>query len=145
MIVTNEREIPVADFFKASIMSSTSLEPGEIVTSIKIPSKAGNAQKYIKHRTRKAIDFPIASIAINGTIEENVVKEISIAFGAVAATPVRLTEVEEYLKGRELNEGVVARAADLSVKDCLPLKENDYKITTVKVLLRRNLAKFLSE
>ena len=68
-------------------------------------------------------------------------KDIAIAFGAVAPTPKRLTEVEEFLKGRELTDPVIENAAEISVRDCLPLKENEYKIKTVKVLLRRNLAK----
>ena len=141
VIVTNEREIPVGEFFSTPIMGSTSLACGEIVTSIKIPKDTGSKQMYIKHRTRKSIDFPIASIAINGTVEDNVVKDIAIAFGAVAPTPKRLTEVEEFLKGRELTDPVIENAAEISVRDCLPLKENEYKIKTVKVLLRRNLAK----
>ena len=141
VIVTNEREIPVTEFFSTPIMGSTSLNCGEVVTAIRLPDKTGNKQMYIKHRTRKSIDFPIASIAINGTVEDNVVKDISVAFGAVAPTPKRMTEVEEYLKGRELTDGVVNRAAEIAVRDCLPLKENEYKIQTVKVLFRRNLAK----
>ena len=141
VIVTNEREIPVTEFFSTPIMGSTSLKRGEIVTAVKVPADAGNAQVYYKHRTRKAIDFPIVGVAINGNIEDNVVKDITVAFGAVAPTPRRMTEVEEYLKGRELTDGVINHAAEMAVKDCLPLKENEYKIKTVKVLFRRNLEK----
>lgn len=143
VIVTNEREIPVSEFFATPIMGSTCLGCGEVVTAIRVPKNAGKCQMYIKHRTRKSIDFPIADIAINGDVEDNVVKKISIVFGAVAPTPIRLTEAEEYLTGRELSEPVVEHAAELAVRDCLPLKENEYKIKTVKVLLRRNLAKLM--
>lgn len=145
-IVTNSRSISILDFFDTPIMGSTILAEGEIVTAIRIPKNAsGNKQIYFKHRTRKSIDFPIASIAINADVLNGTIRNISVAFGAVAPVPKRMHEVEEYLKGKVITDEIIGAAADLAVKDCMALAENKYKINLVKVLFRRNLTALLKK
>ncbi len=144
VIVTNERQIPADHFFKAAVMGSTVLAEGEIVTRILVPRKAaGNRQLYFKHRTRKSIDFPILSIAINAHMEGQVIEDIRIVVGAAAPTPKRLEEVEDFLRGKSLNQDLAVQAAELAVKDCVALAENGYKIHLLKVFMRRNLEKLL--
>lgn len=139
-VVTNMRVVPAERFFDTPVMGSTVLTEGEIVTSVRIPKEtAGNQQIYFKHRTRKSIDFPILGIAINAQMDGNLVKDIHIAFGAVAPVPKKMYEVEAFLRGKTLTDEIIRTASELAVKDCLPLAENQYKINLLKVLFRRNL------
>lgn len=139
-VVTTERTIPAREFFGTRVMGSTNLRQGELVKSIHVSAASGgNSQLYYKHRTRKSIDFPVVSIAIDAALQEGRVEWIRIALGAVAPTPVRAAETEAFLKGKILDEKTAAEAAELAVKDCIPLVENEYKINLLKVLLRRNL------
>ena len=143
-IVTQRRTIPVSEFFDTSVCGSTVLDHDEIVTSIKIPRKrAGSNQIYFKHRTRKSIDFPIVSIAINADMKGSTVEDISVAFGAVSPTPRRAADAEAFLKGKTLSKEVAQQAAEIAVKDCIALAENKYKINLLKVLFRRNLESLL--
>ena len=140
VVVTTEREIPIGEFFDTPAGGSTVLGSGEIVTSIRIPKSAALSQQiYFKHRTRKSIDFPIVSIAIDAEKEGETLKEIRIAFGAVSPVPRRAYEVEAFLKGKPLTKATALAASELAVRDCMALAENEYKINLLKVLLRRNL------
>ena len=59
--------------------------------------------------------------------------------GGVAPVPVELTKVEEYLAGKELTDEVIAKAAELSVEGALPIRNNEYKIQEVRVMVKRFL------
>lgn len=52
---------------------------------------------------------------------------------------MKLTEAEEYLKGKKLTEETAAKAADLALKNAIPLEMNAYKIEMAKVMIRRFL------
>lgn len=146
LIVTDRRDIPIGEFFDTPVCGSTVLEADEIVTSIRIPAgQAGNRQVYFKHRTRKSIDFPIVSIAINADIKNGIAEKIQISFGAVSPTPRRAPEAEEILKGKELSKELISQAAEAAVRDTVALAENRYKINLLKVLLRRNLEALLKK
>lgn len=139
-IITSDRVIPATKFFDTPVMGSTVLEHDEIVLGIRIlAGKGGNHQTYYKYRIRKSIDFPIVSIAINADMDGDTVKSIDVAFGAVAPTPRKAYEVEDYLTGKTLTQKVINTAADMAVGDCMALAENRYKINLLKVLFRRNL------
>lgn len=139
-IVTSDRVIPATEFFDTPKMGSTVLDEGEIVLSIRIAEdRAGNYQKYFKYRTRKSIDFPIVSIAINADMDGDICNNIDIGFGAVAPIPRKAYEVEKFLKGKKLTQEIIEEAADLAVRDCMALAENRYKVNLLKVLFRRNL------
>lgn len=144
LIVTDRRDIPIGEFFDTPVCGSTVLEADEIVTSILIPiQQAGNRQIYFKHRTRKSIDFPIVSIAINADIQNGIAEKIQISFGAVSPTPRRASEAEEILKGKKLSEELISQAACAAVRDTVALAENKYKINLLQVLLRRRLEDLL--
>jgi xanthine dehydrogenase YagS FAD-binding subunit len=51
--------------------------------------------------------------------------------------PVRLREVEEFLRGRAVDEATAARAGELAVRECHPLARNGFKVQVVKALVRR--------
>ncbi len=53
--------------------------------------------------------------------------------------PVELTKVEEYLAGKELTDEVIAKGAELSVEGALPIRNNEYKIQEVRVMVKRFL------
>ena len=62
--------------------------------------KAGTRFSFQKFRIRNSIDFPIVSVASALTLDGAKIKEARIVFGAVAPIPLRATNVEEALVGR---------------------------------------------
>lgn len=140
-IETNTRVIPAGQFFAPVVGGSTVLEKGEFVLSIRLDkSHGGTYQRYVKHRVRKSLDFPVVSLACNMTIENGIVTDAKLAYGAVYAVPIRLYEVEELIKGKKLTPELTVKAADLAVKGAQPLEENSYKVNIARALVRRTLA-----
>ncbi len=137
-IKTTRRVIDAEEFFTVKVLKSTVLEPDELVTEIQLPeAKPETKSTYLKFRHRKAIDFPLASVAAAVTCKNGTVSEARIILGAAAAVPIRVKEAEEFLKGKAINDEVAAEAARIAVRGALPLTRNHYKIQVTKALVRR--------
>ena len=80
-------------------------------------------------------------LAVAGTyrLEDGLVKEISLVLGAVAPIPMKMTEAENYLRGKALNEEAAREAAEIALRHAIPLEMNGYKIEMAKVMVRRFL------
>ena len=72
-------------------------------------------------------------------LEDGLVKEISLVLGAVAPIPMKMTEAENYLRGKALNEEAAREAAEIALRHAIPLEMNGYKIEMAKVMVRRFL------
>lgn len=95
-----KREVPLSKFFLA--YRKTDLKQGDIVTGIrfKIPSKSA-AVRFYKNSNRKDLDISAVNLAVNLVWKDDSkkeIKEITIAAGGVAATPLRFVKTEEFLK-----------------------------------------------
>ena len=62
-----------------------------------------------------------------------------MVLGAAAPIPMKLREAEQYLSGKKLTEETAAEAAEIALKDAIPLEMNAYKIEMAKVMIRRFL------
>lgn len=103
------REVELKDFFIAP--GQTCLKENEIVTLIRF--KRNNLEKrgsFIKLGHRNAMIIAIASIAVNLEVNGDVIKDIKIAAGSVAPTPLRLFSTEEFLKNKEINTQLLLEA-----------------------------------
>lgn len=135
---TTTRTLPAEDFFAARVMSSTVLEPGELVTEILLPDPPrGAVSGYQKFRIRNAIDFPIVGVATSLTIEHGKIAVARVALGAVAPLPLRAHEVERFLTDRAPDEATAEVAGILAVKSAQPLARNGFKVQLVKALLKK--------
>ncbi len=139
-IQTTRRAIAAEDFFAVGPRATTALGSGELVREVVVPRPcAGTRQCYVKFRTRRSIDFPIASVAAVVTEAGGVVAGARLALGAVAPIPLRATAAEGHLRGRRLDSTAAAEAAALAVADAAPLGENRYKVAILEALVRRAL------
>ncbi len=135
-IVTTLRTIPIGEFFSVGVMSTTVLEPGELVKEIRIPlPEEGTKMRYKRFSFRKSIDFPVVNLAIVKTPE----REYRIALGGVAPTPQRPEAAEALLRGKELTPELAEAAGKAAVQGARPTEANAYKLQLVKTLLKREL------
>ncbi len=135
---TTKRIIDADEFFTAGLLKTTVLEPDEIVTEIQVPApKAGNKQTLTKFRLRKSIDFAIVTVASMINTEARKISDASFVFGGVAPVPVRMKQVEDYLKGQTITEKVAEAAGNLAVEGEIPLPENKYKVQIARTLVKR--------
>jgi NADPH-dependent glutamate synthase beta subunit-like oxidoreductase/CO/xanthine dehydrogenase FAD-binding subunit len=137
-IVTTKRKVAAQDFFSASATCSTVLEPDELIKEIRVPKPlAGAQQRYDKFTLRKPIDFAVVSVASVLTVQDGVCKDARVVLGAVAPEPIRLTETENLLRGRIIDEATATEAAQAAVKGAIPLAMNDYKVEITKALVKK--------
>jgi xanthine dehydrogenase YagS FAD-binding subunit len=139
-----ERVVPAEQYFVGpgiDITRMTVLRPGELLTAVRIPATWANATFYFeKVRDRQVWDFPLVNVASalklsaasGGTIEA-----VRVAVGAVAATPVRLTAVEQAVTGKPRNNETAQLAGELAVEGAQPLRYNGYKVPLMRNLVTR--------
>jgi aerobic carbon-monoxide dehydrogenase medium subunit len=104
-----ERVVPAEHFFESTF--TTSVRPGELLTSIRVPApRPGVGEAFVAMSAGKesqSIVHVVASLAIDG----GVVGAARIVLGCVAPRPVRATAVEDALVGTAADEATVHAAA----------------------------------
>ena len=140
---TGERVIPAQDFFigpAVDIMRMTALQPGDILTSIRIPWTFANTRFYFeKARDRAVWDFPLANVASAAKISNGVVEDIRIVANGVAPYPVRFLAAEDAVRGRQVSQAVAMEAGEIAINGVRPLRHNAYKVTLLRNLVKRSV------
>jgi len=146
MVVVNsggERVIPAQDFFigpAVDIERMTALQPGDLLTQIRIPSTwAGSRFYFEKARDRMVWDFPLANVASAAKVNSGVIEDIRIVANGVAPYPVRFIAAEDAVRGQQVNEQTAAQAADIAIRGVTPLAHNGYKVALLHNLVKRSI------
>ena len=94
------------------------LEQGDILVSIKVTKEnyEGFKGHYVKFSPRKAMDIATLGCSILIKEENNIIKELRIAFGVAGPTPIRASEAEEFAKEKAINEENLDAIGDLCLK-----------------------------
>jgi xanthine dehydrogenase YagS FAD-binding subunit len=136
-----ERVIDAENYFVGpgfDITRMTVLEPGELLTAIRIPSTMAGAQFYFeKVRDRQVWDFPLVNVASAIRFSNDRIEKIRLVVNAVAAKPRRLTAVETAVTGRARNEETAELAGRLAVEGAQTLRHNGYKVPLMRNLVKR--------
>ena len=136
-----ERVVDAENFFigpAVDITRMTVLEPGDLLTTIRIPATWAGAQFYFeKVRERQVWDFPIVNVAAVFVVSGGKIDRSRVAVNAVAAHPMRLASVETAIAGKPRNEETARIAGELAVQGAQPLAHNGYKIPLMRNLVRR--------
>ena len=139
--VDGERTVTADDFFvgpATHITRMTSLEPGEILTAVKIPATwAGKKFYFEKVADRNTWDFALVSIAVAMSLDGDTIGDSRIVCGGVAATPHRLRNVENAARGKALSEETVDALASLAADGARALNANQFKLPLMENLVRR--------
>ncbi len=135
-----ERVVNAEDYFigpTIDITRMTILQPGDLLTTIRIPSTWAGSQFYFeKVRDRSVWDFALVNVAAAVVTSGSAIERIRLVVNGVAAHPVRLTAVEAAVQGKPRNEETAELAGQLAVRGAQPLQYNGYKVP-----LMRNLGK----
>jgi len=120
------------------ITKMTILKPGDLLTSIQIPSTWSGAQFYFeKVRDRASWDFALVNVAAAMKTSGSTIQQIRIAVNGVAAHPVRLTAVEDAVTGKPRNEETAEMAGQIAIRGAQPLQYNGYKVPLLRNLVKR--------
>jgi aerobic carbon-monoxide dehydrogenase medium subunit len=137
-----EREIAASDFFVDYL--TTALQPGEIVTGVRVPKLAGDwGYRYEKfHRTAQA--WAIVGVAALARRSNGHVAEARVGLTNMGSVPVRAHAVEAAAAGadatREALNAAAASAADGTEPPADLHGAPDYRRHLARVLTGRALA-----
>ena len=136
-------EIALADFYVGpgdDPSRETTLPPGALITSVDLPPLPVNARsRYRKVRERASYAFAIASVAAAVELADGVVRDVRLAFGAVAPMPWRARVAEGELRGGRLDETTVRAAVRAELAQARPRRDNAYKLELVTSIAVRTL------
>jgi aerobic carbon-monoxide dehydrogenase medium subunit len=122
-----ERQIPAGEFFRS--LFETALEPGELLTEIRVPKPAAPGWSFQKF-TKRAIDWAIVGVAVQGS---------AVALVNMGPVPLRAAATERALAGG----ASPAEAAALAAEGTSPPADNNassaYREHLARVLVRRAL------
>jgi carbon-monoxide dehydrogenase medium subunit len=135
-----ERTINIEDFFTGP--NRTALTDEEILLEIKIPDMPPKSKGvYLKLSPRRAMDLAIVGAAVVVVPEDGICKDIRIALGAVAPTPLRTMKAETVLKGQKFNDNLIEKAAKAAAAEASPIDDHrasaEYRRDMVEVLVKR--------
>jgi aerobic carbon-monoxide dehydrogenase medium subunit len=141
-----ERVIPVESFFVS--LFTTALEPGEILTEIRIPvPPPKSAGAYVKVE-RKVGDFATAAVAAQLTLDDRgAIQKAGIGLTNVGPRPVKARRAEDLLRGKKPDAATIAQAAQLAADEAQPSSDlrgpAEYKKGLVKELAMRAIVRAL--
>ncbi len=111
-----ERIVPIEEFYEGP--GKVNIRKDEILISILIEKKdyEGVRGTYIKYSNRKAMDISMLGVCVLASMKENKFKDLRIALGVAAPTPIRCKDAEKYALGLEYSEENINNIALYAVK-----------------------------
>jgi CO/xanthine dehydrogenase FAD-binding subunit len=143
---TKTRQVTLNKFFIGP--GKTCINNNELLVAIEVPTPpARSAGCYIRHTTREEMDIAVAGVGSFLILppRSQIPKEVRIALGAVAPTPIRVHKAEALLIGKSVTEKAIEKAAEKAAEEARPISDirasAEYRHELVKVLTRRTLRK----
>ncbi len=138
-----ERTVPLSEFFTS--YRKTVMQPSEILKSVRIPADISGRCEFYKVSKRREMDISTVSAAIRlVTDEEGKITTARLAYGGVAATPARATEVEKMLLGLNLSQAPSKEILDALVGSFDPLDDHRASAHYRRSLVRDLFLKYLA-
>lgn len=116
-----ERRIPALSFWPA--YRKTALRPDELLLRIRIPLPAHRVVLFRKVGTRRAQAISKVVMAMAYRQDGGVWRDVRVALGSVAATPIRAAGTEEVLEGAAARQTVADHAAATLAAELQPIDD----------------------
>ena len=134
------RTVPLNEFYLG--YQENALATGEFVEQIRIP-KLQQGEVLRSYKVSKRFDQDISAVcgAYYLRLDGDTVADIKVAYGGLAATPKRASEVEKLLSGSTWNEQSMRAAMEMLSSDFQPISDMrasaDYRLSVGRNLLYR--------
>ncbi len=145
------RWVPLDNFF---VGPKKTVIDGELLSEVRVPAgSAGGRGVFYKFGLRNAPeDICIVSAAVYGVpdAENKIWREVRIALGAVAPTPIRARYAEERIQGQPIDANTAEATAKIAAhQDAQPISDirasAEYRRVIVGVLVKRALEQIARE
>lgn len=139
------RTVPVADFVTGP--GRTVIDRGEIVTAITCRSSKGYGGSFEKVGQRRSLVISVVCAACNvkTSADGRTFDDVRLALGGIGPVPVRLDEVETYLRGKTITPDTISTASDLPVDRVASRTRRDYRRDVVRGFVERAIVDALAD
>jgi aerobic carbon-monoxide dehydrogenase medium subunit len=128
----DSRVLPASEFFEGFL--STAIEPGEIISEVRLPRLSDDARFGFYEFSRRAGDYALAmSLAVVRVDGERII-DARVGIGGVEGAPRRIPEVEEQLADKKPSLELIKSCAKMAAQSVAPLEDSQADAT-----LRREL------
>ena len=139
---TGRRSIPISSFFTA--YRKTAMEAGEVITTVELPKPFPRSVRFYKVAKRRLDDISTVAAAIAIDVDSHGrVRFARLAFGGVAATPMRVTEAEAAVVDQQWNDAAVERVQRILDRVLNPISDHrgsrEYRLEVSKSLVEKSL------
>jgi len=115
------RTIPLRNFFRG--MYETALEPEELLVDVKVPfMPAGGRSVYLRYTALSANDWPCLGVAGLLVKDHGRCKELRLALGGAAATPLFIDGLE-WTRDQVIDPALVDRVLEIVEKQISPFSD----------------------
>jgi 4-hydroxybenzoyl-CoA reductase subunit beta len=126
------RRIPLGELYVEDGRAHLGLDAGEIVVAVHLPASPPRSA-YAKVRTRGAIDYPLAGVAVALAADKGMIKDLRVAVTGTNSRPFRVADTAA-LHGRKVDDATLQQIDRLVQKQVQPMR------TTVASAHYRRLA-----
>jgi len=138
----HEREIPLQQLLSKPYQ--TQLKPDELVTQIVLPLRFEDYRSdFYKLGRRRGVAISRITLALLMKIENLTIQDIRIASGAVTPIGVRFPVLEDFARGKQINDDLfkeMAQKLGQSILDKTGLRwSSDYKLPVVQQMFYTQL------
>jgi xanthine dehydrogenase YagS FAD-binding subunit len=127
-----DRGIPFQNFHRLPgnlPQKDNTLERGELIVAVEIPDNTYKKHvHYLKVRDRTSYAFALVSVAVAVDMQGNTIKDVRLGMGGIAHKPWRLTEAENFLKGKQAFEAVFRQASEIAMRNAKGFGHNNFKL-----------------
>lgn len=116
------RRMPLSEFLVGP--GKTRRAPAELLAGLRIGlPRANHYARFFKFGTRPALDISTISIGIAGILNNGVLSDVRVAFGAVAPVPMRAPRTEQALEGMRLDPATIDAVAGVARDEVTPIDD----------------------
>lgn len=138
-----ERAVAAQDFWPS--YRKTACAPDELLLRIRFPLPHGRQVRFRKVGTRRAQAISKVVMAISWREDGGVWRDVRVALGSVAATPIRASETERVLEGAAPRETTADHAAATLANEIHPIDDVRSTADYRRVVSARILHRLLRE
>jgi xanthine dehydrogenase small subunit len=132
------RRVPIISFYRG--YKQLDLRPDEIITRVRVPI-VNDTLKLFKVSRRRDLDISAFTAAIRLAITDGRIAEARIAYGGVAPVVLRLTKVEEHLRGKRPSLDVFESAGRMARGEVAPISDvrgsKDYRLQLAENIMMK--------
>jgi xanthine dehydrogenase YagS FAD-binding subunit len=135
-----KREVPVEKLFQAPVKETQrehTLAPNEILTVVRMKPAAGLTSASYEVKQRETNEWPLVQAVVALRLDGKVARDVRVALGHVAPTPLVSEAAAKALEGKEVTEESAAAAGQAACEGARPLSQNEYKVKLLAVAVKR--------